>query len=70
MFKIKYTKKDHEPIYLIGKYDTIKTVMEAFKAIADRTMIKYKFIDKKKIEYENGDILEIEAIPFTEKEKR
>ncbi len=69
LYKIKFIQKDKEPVYLIGKYNTFKQAFDVAKSLAKASLLKYE-VKERNIEYENGDILEIEIIPFTRKNIR
>lgn len=66
MYKVKFTKKGREPVYLTGKYNTFKQAYDMAKKLADISMLKHE-IKERSIEYENGDLLEVEMIAFTKK---
>lgn len=71
MFKIKFQKKDREPVFLQGKYNTKNSAFDSIKILAEKTMIKYE-IDNKNyiINFENGDLMCIERISNLKKEFR
>lgn len=66
MYKIKFTQKNREPVYLTGKYNTFKQAYEVAEILVKASILKYE-IKEEVFECENGDILEVEIIPFTKK---
>ena len=71
MFKIKFQKKDREPVFLQGKYNTKDSAFNSAKILAEKTMFKYE-IDNENyiINFENGDIMCVERISILKKEFR
>ena len=69
MFMIKFHKKDSDPVYLTGKYNSKKVALKIARQIADNSMIPYIEEDDT-FKYDNEDLLIVERVSRLKKNVR